>query len=188
MHATRIKSVKSDHSKSARRFNRAAFFFTFCVLFALWLVLSGQFDLFHVGFGLLCATLVAYLSHDLLLPNYEVAGSVGILLRFCRYLPWLFYQILLANLHVVKLVLHPRLPIAPRIVELHTGLKSEWALTTLATSITLTPGTITADVREGTLCVHAITQKVADDLLSGEMEKRVAAIYREDKRPMARKD
>ena len=180
--------MKSNHSKSARRLTGAAFVATFCVLFALWLLLSGQFDLFHLFFGILCAALVAYLSHDLLLPNYELSGSIGVLVRFFRYLPWLFYQIILANLHVAKLVLHPRMPITPRIVELRTGLKNELALTTLATSITLTPGTITADVREGSLCVHAITQKVADDLLGGEMENRVAVIYGENEQPGARKD
>jgi len=77
------------------------------------------------------------------------------------------------------MVLHPKMPIDPRIIEFRTKLKSELAVTTMGTSITLTPGTITADVSDGKFCVHALTQKVTDDLLSGEMENRIAAIYRE---------
>ena len=53
------------------------------------------------------------------------------------------------------------------------------ALATLGNSIPLTPGTITIDIFEGKFCVHALTQKVADDLLGGEMESRVAAIFDE---------
>ena len=95
------------------------------------------------------------------------------------YLPWLFYQIVLANLHVAKMVLHPKMPIAPRIIEFRTKLEKDLAITTLGNSITLTPGTITVDIRDDTFIVHALTQKVTDDIMSGEMEKRVAAIFRE---------
>jgi multicomponent Na+:H+ antiporter subunit E len=79
------------------------------------------------------------------------------------------------------MVLHPKMPINPRIVEFDSKLESNLAFTTLANSITLTPGTITVDIREGKYFVHALTDKVADDLLSGDMENRVAAIYSEGK-------
>jgi multicomponent Na+:H+ antiporter subunit E len=71
------------------------------------------------------------------------------------------------------------MPINPGIVEFKTKLKSGLAMTTLANSITLTPGTITIDIRDGKYYVHALTKKVTDDLLSGEMENRVASIYDE---------
>jgi multicomponent Na+:H+ antiporter subunit E len=95
------------------------------------------------------------------------------------YLPWLFYQIVMANLHVAKMVLHPKMPIEPRVIDFKTKLESNLALTTLGNSITLTPGTITVDIRDGKYFVHALTDKVAEDLLSGEMENRVASIYGE---------
>ncbi|MBW2194327.1 MAG: Na+/H+ antiporter subunit E [Deltaproteobacteria bacterium] len=50
---------------------------------------------------------------------------------------------------------------------------------TLANSITLTPGTITMDIKDGVFYVHAVSQKVADDLNAGEMEDRVAHIFME---------
>ena len=50
----------------------------------------------------------------------------------------------------------------------------------LANSIILTPGTITVDVMEGGIFeVHAINKKAADDMLSGAMPKRVAALFGE---------
>ena len=50
----------------------------------------------------------------------------------------------------------------------------------LGNSITLTPGTITMDIVDGEFHVHALSEKVAQDLLSGEMERRVAHVYLED--------
>jgi len=49
----------------------------------------------------------------------------------------------------------------------------------LANSITLTPGTITMNIHDGEFYVHALDQKVADDLGSGEMEDRIAHIFME---------
>ncbi len=172
-------ALKANSSESVRRFNSSAFLATFGILLVLWFVLSGHFDLFHVSFGIICCGLVAFLSHDLLFHDLHWSLGGGPFLRFMGYLPWLFYQIVLANLHVAKMVLHPKMPIAPRIIEFRTKLKKDLAITTLGNSITLTPGTITVDIREDTFLVHALTQKVTDDLMSGAMENRVAAIFRE---------
>lgn len=127
--------------------------------------------------------MVAYASHDLLfsqtslknLKKRHLAGK-----NFILYIPWLIYQIFLANFHVIYLVLHPRMPIDPKIVRFKTKLKSDLSVVTLANSITLTPGTITVDIREGRYYVHALSKKVAHDLLTGDMENRVAKIYGEE--------
>jgi len=180
--------MRTNNNKSSRIFKPAAFLATFIILFALWLVLSGHFDLFHTTLGVICCALVAYLSHDLLFPDFQLGTAAGIAFRFTGYIPWLFYQIILANIHVAKRALHPRMPIDPAIIQFRTKLSSDLALSTLANSITLTPGTITVDIRDGSYFVHALTRKVADDLLSGEMENRVAFIYHEGDAPAEKID
>ena len=151
----------------------------FVILFAFWLLLSGHYDLFHLSLGLICSLLVAFVSHDLLIE--EISGSKRITKtrRFVFYVPWLIYQIVLANLHVAYLVVNPR-AIDPRIVRFKTKLKSQFSMVTLGNSITLTPGTITMDIIDGEFHVHALSQKVAEDLLGGEMERRVAHVFLED--------
>jgi multicomponent Na+:H+ antiporter subunit E len=72
------------------------------------------------------------------------------------------------------------MPIDPKIIKFKTKLKKDISLVTFANSITLTPGTITADIREGDYYVHSLSKKVTDDLLSGEMENKVAHIFEED--------
>lgn len=154
-------------------------FVTFILLFLFWLLLSGHYDLFHLSLGILCCSLVAFLSHDLFFANGIPKNLFILIKRFISYLPWLIYQIVSANIHVAYLVLNPKMPIDPKIIQFKTKLESDISKVTLANSITLTPGTITMDIIDGEFYVHAISEKVASDLLTGEMERRVAYIYLE---------
>jgi multicomponent Na+:H+ antiporter subunit E len=159
------------------------FLTTFIILFGFWIFLSGMFDLFHLSLGIISCALVSLISGNLLFSEKRVKRNHLIqIFRFIRYLPWLLYQIILANLHVAFLVLHPKMSsrIDPHIIRFKMKLKSDLSLTTFANSITLTPGTITVLIHEGYFYVHSINQKVADDLLTGEMEERVARIYQEE--------
>jgi len=165
--------------RSQRRSNNLRRLAVFLILFAFWLLLSSHYDLFHLSLGLICSLLVAAASHDLLIENISGSKRIKKTRRFLSYVPWLIYQIVVANLHVAYLVVNPR-AIDPRIVRFKTRLKSQFAMVTLGNSITLTPGTITMDIIDGEFYVHALSKKVADDLLSGEMERRVAHIYLED--------
>ena len=60
--------------------------------------------------------------------------------------------------------MHPQLPINPGIVKVKTRLKSDTALTFLANSITLTPGTLTVDIDRdnGVLYIHWLNVKAKD--------------------------
>lgn len=141
--------------------------------------MSGHFDMFHLSLGVICCALVAYASHDLMFEGVPIDMHTEVF-RFIKYLPWLIYQIILSNIHVAYLVLSPKMPLEPRVIRIKTKLKSDLALLTFANSITLTPGTITVDIKEGVYYVHAISNKVSMDLLTGEMENRVAHIFMEN--------
>ncbi len=150
---------------------------TFLLLLPLWLLLSGHYDLFHIGIGILCCSLVSLFSTDLLFSSAKITThhiSIG---RFILYIPWLIYQIILANILVAKLVLSPKLKIEPQVFSFKTKLKSDLAQTTYGNSITLTPGTITIDIIDDEFYVHALAGNFADDLLTGEMEKRISNIF-----------
>jgi multicomponent Na+:H+ antiporter subunit E len=152
---------------------------TTVILFAFWMLLSGKFDAFHLTLGIICSALIAYLFHDLLFANVRVGDMRIIFTRFIVYIPWLILQIVLSNIHVALLVLRPKMPICPQIIKFETKLETDISCVALANSITLTPGTITMDIKDGVYYVHALSQKVADDLNTGEMEDRVAHIFME---------
>ena len=106
----------------------------FAILLAVWLVFSGHFDALHLSLGLVCAALVAVTSADLLLPESRSSRTPLKVWRYVCYLPWLLYQVVLANLHVVYLVIFPH-KIRPQVVRIKTGLTSDLALVTLANSV-----------------------------------------------------
>jgi multicomponent Na+:H+ antiporter subunit E len=155
---------------------------TFVILFTCWIIWSGVFDAWHLTLGIISCFIVTYISSDLLFKREKFSGKDRVeVIRFVVYMPWLIYQIILANFHVAKLTLSPRLTLQPSLITFPTKLKKGISLLTFANSITLTPGTITADIKPGGYyVVHAIDRTVADDLLSGEMENRVAHVFEED--------
>ena len=153
-------------------------FIAFLVLFSVWLVWSGHFDTAHIGYGMLCSALVAVLSADLLIPAPLSGRTLGVIGRLLRYVPWLFYEIVVANLHMVYLVWNPS-KMRPQIVHFQTELCSDLAKTTLGNSITLTPGTVTLDVDGDTFTVHAVSDQAAQSLATGEMEHRVGYVFME---------
>ncbi len=155
---------------------------TFLILFTVWVTWSGLFDAWHLSLGIISCAIVTYISHDFLFERGKLSTkNITIAIRFIKYLPWLLYQIILANIHVARLALHPRMNdiIDPHVIRFKTKLKKEMSLVTFANSITLTPGTITVLIRDGYYYVHAIDMFVAESL-PGEMEERVGYIFMED--------
>lgn len=154
-------------------------------LFVLWLILSGKFDAFHVSMGAASALCVALGTRRLLLlppdigpPGTQFARALP--LRFLLgYAPWLVWQIVVSSLHVAYVVLHPRMPIQPRLLRFDTAFSHVLGQLTLATSITLTPGTVTLDVDNDEFLVHALTDTSAQGLEphGGAMHRRVAALF-----------
>ncbi|MCP3952343.1 MAG: Na+/H+ antiporter subunit E [Desulfobacterales bacterium] len=167
-------------SKNLRR-SKAGISISFIVMFSTWLIFSGKFDGFHVAMGVISSGIVALISSDLFFPSPPNRFLPVVWLRFAGYIPWLLYQIFLANLHVMYLVLHPRMRdlINPQIIEFDSKLSSDVARTTFANSITLTPGTITVHVTAaGKFSVHCIDAESGKPL-PGKMEAKIAQIFGE---------
>lgn len=156
-------------------------------LMAFWVVLSGKLDGFHLSIGIVSAFAISLGTHRLLiLPPAIGPQAVHPLAaypwrRFLNYLPWLIWQIAVANVHIAYVVLHPRMPISPRMIRVQAKLPHALARLTLGTSITLTPGTITVDVQGDDFLVHALTATSAQGLLpdqgDGSMQRRVENLY-----------
>ena len=160
----------------------SAYIATFVIMLALWCVLSGKFDLFHLTLGVISCALVSYWSADLLFTGPLTGTSFRIAFGFLKYLPWLLYQIFLAARHLLYLSFHPRMMelIDPQVIRFRSRLKSDLSQVTFANSITLTPGTITIYVNfHRDFSVHAI-DSFSGDALPGEMELRIARAFGEE--------
>jgi multicomponent Na+:H+ antiporter subunit E len=150
-------------------------------LMALWLVLSGHFDLEHIIYGALSVLLVIWLNYrisDIPMSNGElVSGTNVIIHRMVLYLFWLLWQIVKSGTFVAYLTLHPKMPINPMIVRFRSRLPNPLAKVILGNSITLTPGTLTVDIKDDFFTVHALVEDTEEELVSGDMEARVGRLY-----------
>jgi multicomponent Na+:H+ antiporter subunit E len=147
----------------------------FAHLLIVWLLLSGHYTTTLITYGVLsCAGIVALGAHLHILDREGLPTHLG--LPTILYVPWLLKEIVLSNFAVAKVILDPKLPIQPRILRIRVGQKTHVGQVIHANSITLTPGTVTLDVREDRMLVHALTSASAEGLLSGEMDRRVTRV------------
>jgi len=129
-----------------------------------WPFVDGRVDVQVVVAGLIASFLVAVLFHEMLPKEHHVFISPVRVFWFLAYVPVFVYFLIRANFDVVYRALHPKMPIKPGIVKIKTNLKTDSAITALANSITLTPGTMTVDVTDdGFLYIHWINVK-SDDI------------------------
>lgn len=155
------------------RFSRRFAFWTL-VLFSVWLLLSESVNPLHIWVGLAASFCVAALN-----AGGDAAYSASVRWwQMLLYLPWLFGRILASGIHLAYLILHPRLPIGPKLFRYRTELDTEEAVMLLGNSITLTPGTITVEASSEELLVHAIDEDSAKDVASRRLETKVAAVFR----------
>ena len=163
----------------------------FIVLFVFWLLLSGRYQAKYIILGVISAALVTFLSNDLFYAVLQRDEQVGIKTRqvlrqiwhFLLYIPWLLVQIVLANVQVAYIVLQPRMPIEPGLLLFRTRMRKGMARVTLANSITLTPGTITASLEDDSYIIHNLKPPLASSLVDGTMQNKVAHIYLEEEYP-----
>lgn len=144
----------------------------YVLLFCFWLLLNGNVTLEIVLLGLAVTALMALLEYTLFgyTPKTE-----GMLLRkapvFCVYIPVLMWEILKAGWAVSKVVLFRRYKVTPTLVTFRTDLKTEFGRFLLANSITLTPGTITVQVKGDRLTVHCLDKSMLDTSDDGVFQR-----------------
>ena len=155
----------------------------FLLLFVFWLLLSGQVDMSDSGdfyllsCGILASAFVTYIALRGKILDEE-GHPIHLAFRMIPYLPWLLWEIVLANLDVAYRVWHPGQMISPRIIRVPFCTQTDLGTVIYANSITLTPGTVTVSVEERSneLLVHALSEKAAMGLLSGEMHQRIKKV------------
>lgn len=145
------------------------------VLAAAWLLWSGLYKPLLLAFGLFSCALVVYVSLRMRLFEYSVF-TLKFGWRLLGYWGWLGKEVVKSSLQVSRAVLSPGLAISPTVAELDSEGRHPIDIATLGNCITLTPGTLTLRIRDGRLIVHALTREGAEDVLDGEMNRRVARL------------
>lgn len=134
----------------------------FFLAFIIWVGLTWPPDWQHISIGILAAAFVSFVTGDMFVqqPGISLKHPKRYIWLLC-YVPVFIWECLKANVDVAYRVSHPNMPIKPGIIKVKTTLRSDTALTFLANSITLTPGTLSVDIDQenGFLYVHWIYVK-----------------------------
>mgnify|MGYP001366786105 FL=1 len=152
---------------------RASLLFIF--YFLIWLLLSGHYDPLLLSLGLLSCTLCLYVTWKANFIDNE-GLPLHLLVRLPVYTIWLFKEIIKANIDTAKIIIlnDPN----PQNFRVKSSQKTEAGRVMYANSITLTPGTVTTQLDEDILEVHALTAEMAEDVKSGQMDKMVTWLER----------
>ena len=162
----------------------------FGAAFVVWCLFTWVPDGAHLLVGIAVAGIIALLLGDLVVRQPRRLWSPRRYATFLlHYIPVFLWEVLKANLDVAYRVLHPGLPITPGIVKVTTALRSEMAMTFLANSITLTPGTMSVDIDadQGVLYVHWIDvrsrdRETATRMIVERFEKILRKVFEDEAR------
>lgn len=144
-------------------------------LAVIWFLLSGHTDPLILGLGAVSVAGVTWLALRMDLTDNE-GHPVQLTLRAPFFWVWLLWEIVKANLQVIRIILDPKLPISPRIFSVPVSQKSDIGRVLYANSITLTPGTISLQVTESEIKIHALTRAGEEGLQDGKMDRLVSAV------------
>ena len=149
----------------------------FLLLFAFWVLLMGAWttEIAVVGLvvsGLVYAFSCAFMGYS---PKKEwsIAKRLG---RIVRYFVYLVGEIFKSAWAVIKLAWSPKLVAEPKLTSFRTRLKSDAGKVVLANSITMTPGTITVDIRGDKFLIHCLDAGFDMGQEGFEMEERVMQV------------
>jgi len=139
-------------------------------LWAVWCLLvwpldraAGRVDGQSIAAGAVAALLTTVVMRHSGVQGFRLWLNPLRYVWLAAYLVVLAWAIVKANLDVAWRVLHPAMPIRPGIVKVRTKLRKPSAITVLANSVTLTPGTLTVSATEdGVLYVHWIWVRSTD--------------------------
>ena len=145
------------------------------LLIAAWVLWSGYLKPLLLGLGALSCLLtvwivrrMGYFDDETFAFHYDW--------RLLGFWAWLGREIVKSSIEVARVVLRRRIDVVPKTVNIDGSGLEPVDLALLGNSITLTPGTLTLDVHEGRLLVHALTPEGAAALQRGDMQRRVAAL------------
>ncbi|MGM0387352.1 MAG: Na+/H+ antiporter subunit E [Natrinema limicola] len=124
--------------------------------------------------GLLVGLPVAFVFRRLYGKDLDLGRVMGAVPYAGLYLGAFTWELLRANIDVAYRVLSPGMPIEPEVILVPLRVESDIAITVIANSITITPGTVTLDYDDETnaLYVHGVDgrdpEAIADPIRTWE--------------------
>lgn len=130
---------------------------------------------------------VAYVFRRLYEEEISLGDSLVAIPYMVLYVLVFIKEVLVANVDVAYRVLAPGMPLEPQVILVPLRVETTLGVTTIANSITLTPGTVTLDhdPDENALYVHAIDGRDPEELVEPirQWENYALVIFDERRTP-----
>lgn len=151
-------------------------------LLLIWLIANGTLATDTVITGVVITAAIALAFATFSRVYGVIRWTPVVIYNYLLYLGVFLYELLKANINVMRYVYSPRIDIHPGIVEIKTSLESPIGRLALANSITLTPGTLVVDMQGDSLFIHWINVSATDPVaatqeIAGRFEKYLKVIY-----------
>lgn len=150
------------------------------ILAVVWMLLQGTTSPGMAVFGLILGVIIPWITA----PWWPAAPQGFRPLRMLGYLGVLLMDIVVANIEVAWIVLtKPNAKLRPAWIVVPLDLREPEAIAMLAGTITLTPGTVSADLSDDghSLLVHALHTHDPDkvrDAIKHRYERRLKEIFK----------
>lgn len=133
------------------------------ILILIWLLLVNSFAPGHILLAVIFGFGLPLFTRHFWPEPVQMAKPLTLL----RYLGIVLYDILVANLTVARLILGRPKNLQPHFVEVPLDLQTDLAISMLANTITLTPGTVSAQLSADRRCliVHALHETDTEALV-----------------------
>ena len=142
----------------------------FIVLFGFWLLMSGYYTPLILSLGVISCLLCVYLTIKGKFLDNETL-PIYFFPRLIQYTLWLIKEILKSNIQTAKVIIMKS--DEPELFSVKATQKTNEGKVTYANSITLTPGTVTTQIKDNVFEVHALTKEFGDDVRGSEMDRMV---------------
>ena len=142
----------------------------FIALFGFWLLMSGYYTPLILSLGVISCLLCVYLTVKGKFLDNETL-PIYFFPRLIQYTLWLIKEILKSNIQTAKVIIMKSEE--PELFSVKATQKTNEGKVTYANSITLTPGTVTTQIKNDIFEVHALTKDFGDDVRSSDMDKMV---------------
>jgi len=144
-------------------------------LAAFWLLNSGHNTPLILSLAVISIVVVLFIVRRMDVVDHE-SQPLRITLKLPGYFIWLFKEVVLANVTVVKHIWLGNKTISPALSTIKASQKTDMGKVIYANSITLTPGTVAIGLVGDQITVHALLRENIEALQAGEMDRRVSRL------------
>ena len=142
------------------------------LLFIFWMIIASTISWIELVFGFFASLMIVLYSLDMV---FTVDDSTAIRPKTLKALfvliLTLLWEIFIANFHVAKIVLSRKMPIDPGFATIRNPLKKDLNKALYGNAITMTPGTLTVDMKDDEIIVHGLEMHLIHNIEGSRLEK-----------------